>query len=692
MFKYLPATVCLIGLAACGPAEESERQAQATDAAKMPLADEGSTLTSGVYVDNMDKATRAQDDFYRYINGAWLDSSEIPADRVRWGSSYEIIERNENRMRVILDETAVADAEAGSDVQKIRDYFNAYMDAERADLRGISALAEAFARIDTIEDHDDVLAQFGWSMQRGVADPFGFYVDRDREDTERSLFYLWQGGLGLPDRDYYLKDDEKFEQIRADYTAYVSRILELSGIDDPDAAAQRIMDFETRMAEVQWPKEKTRDRLATYNLKNRDDLAALTPDFNWSVYLEAAGLGGADELVIATPSFFEAFATMFPTISVDDWKQYLKYKLASYYAYQLGQDFFDARFGFYSKTLRGQEEPRERWQYALSQINNLLGDAMGRIYLEKYFPEEAKQRTEAMVGNLRAAFADSIDGLEWMSPETKAGAHKKLASLRVYVGYPGYWRDYTALEIRADDMLGNSMRGEANKYRADVAKLQSGPIDGEFLRPTQTFNAYYSPTAGELVFLAGFLQPPMFDPDADDAVNYGAIGRVIGHEISHAFDDQGRKVDENGENRDWWAPQDAEKYEALAQIIVEQYAQFEPLDGIHINGELTLGENIADLAGTIVAYRAYLKSLNGNEAPVIDGFTGQQRFFIGAAQINRNKAREGALREQLLSDPHSPSEYRTTGVMPNIPEFYEVWDVREGDGMYKAPEDRVVIW
>jgi endothelin-converting enzyme/putative endopeptidase len=443
---------------------------------------------------------------------------------------------------------------------------------------------------------------------------------------------------------------------------------------------------------VQWPKEKTRDRLATYNLKSRDDLAALTPDFNWSVYLEAAGLGGADELVIATPSFFEAFATMFPTISVSDWKQYLKYKLASYYAYQLGQDFFDVQFGFYGKTLRGQEEPRERWQYALSQINNLLGDAMGRIYLEKYFPEEAKQRTEAMVENLRAAFADSIDGLEWMSPETKAGAHKKLASLRVYVGYPGYWRDYTDLEIRADDMLGNTMRGQAHSFRSDVEKLQSGPIDGEFMRPTQTFNAYYSPTAGELVFLAGFLQPPMFDPDAEDAVNYGAIGRVIGHEISHAFDDQGRKVDENGENRDWWAPQDAEKYEALAQIIVEQYAQFEPLEGMHINGELTLGENIADLAGVIVAYRAYLKSLDGKQAPVIDGFTGQQRFFIGAAQINRSMSREGALREQLLSDPHSPSEYRTSGVMPNIPEFYDVWDVKEGDDMYKAPEDRVVIW
>jgi putative endopeptidase len=692
MFKYLPAAVCLIGLVGCGPAEETQHNAPETDVATVPSAGETGGPTSGVYVDNMDQATRPQDDFFRYVNGAWLDQAEIPADRVRWGSSYEIIERNENRLRVILDETAAAEAEAGSDTQKIRDYFNAYMDEERANLRGVSSLAEAFARIDTLETHDDVLAQFGWSIQRGVGDPFDFYVDRDREDTKRSLFYLWQGGLGLPDRDYYLKDDEKFEQIRADYTTYIARILELSKIDASDAAAQRIMDFETKLAEAHWPKEKTRDRLATYNLKNRDDLQAMTPDFNWSVYLEAAGLGGADELVITTPSFFVAFATLFPTVSVEEWKEYLKYKLASFYAYQLDQDFFDANFGFYGKTLRGQEEPQERWQYALSQVNNLLGDAMGRIYLKKYFPEEAKQRTEAMVENLRTAFGESINALEWMSPETKAGAHKKLAALRVYVGYPGYWRDYTNLEIRPDDMLGNTMRGEAQKYRADLDKLVSGPIDGEFGRPTQTFNAYYRPTAGELVFLAGFLQPPMFDLDADDAVNYGAIGRVIGHEISHAFDDQGRKVDENGENRDWWAPQDAEKYEALAEAIVEQYEQFEPIDGIHINGKLTLGENIADLAGTIVAYRAYLKSLDGEEAPVIDGFTGPQRFFIGAAQINRSKAREGYLREQLLSDPHSPAPYRTTGVMPNIAEFYETWDVQEGDAMYKAPEDRVVIW
>ncbi len=686
------AAVLVVTLAACGQQEEPAATGQDSVAQEPAAAASGSEVKSGIYVDNIDTATRPQDDFFRYVNGAWLDTAEIPADRVRWGSSYEIIERNEDRMRVILDETASSEAESGSDAQKIRDYFNAYMDVERANLRGASALAEPFARIDTIENHDDVLGQFGWSMQRGVGAPFSYYVDRDRQDTKRSLFYLWQGGLGLPDRDYYLKDEEKFVEIRSAYVDYIARILELSGIDQHADAAQRVMDFETRLAEIHWPKEKLRDRLATYNLKDRDALEEMTPDYNWSRYLEAAGLGQANEIVITAPSFFESFAALFPTVSVDEWKVYLKYKLASSFAYQLDQDFFDAYFNFYGKTLRDQQEPRERWQYALSQINGLLGDAMGRIYLEKYFPQEAKVRTEAMVENLRAAFGESIDALEWMSPETKAEAHKKLAALRVYVGYPGYWRDYTNLEIRPDDLLGNTMRGRAHDYGAELDKLVTGPIDGEFGLPTQSFNAYYRPTAGELVFLAGFLQPPMFDLEADDAVNYGALGRVIGHEISHAFDDQGRKVDEKGENRDWWTPEDAAQYEALAQRIVEQYEQFEPIEGLNINGELTLGENIADLAGTIVAYRAYLRSLDGEEAPVIDGFTGKQRFFVGAAQINRSKAREGYLREQILSDPHSPAQFRTTGVMPNILEFYEVWDVKEGDGMYRAPKDRVVIW
>ena len=649
-------------------------------------------MLSGVLVDNMDTSVRPQDNFYRYVNGAWLDRTEIPAERVRWGSSYEIIERNEQRLKTILEETAAADAATGTDVQKIGDFYTAYMDAERAAALGLEPLAGRLAAIDAVADHADLLPLFGDMIRHELESPFAYYVDRDRENTRRYLFYLWQGGLGLPDRDYYLRDDEKFAQIRGDYLAYVDRLLSLSGVADSEAAAGAIVDLETRLAEIHWPKENTRDRLATYNLMDREQVRSLGDGFDWDGYLAAAGLAGVDELVVATPSFFEGFATLFGATDLDVWKHYLRYKLLDFHAYYLSQAFFDTRFDFYGRILRGQEKPLARWQYAVNQVNALLGDAMGRLYLEKYFPAEAKLRTEAMVENLRAAFRESIDALDWMSESTKAEARKKLAALRVYVGYPGHWRDYDGLVIRPDDLMGNRLRALAHDYDYELRKLASGPIDGEFGLPTQTFNAYYRPTAGELVFLAGFLQPPMFDLAADDAVNYGALGRVIGHEVSHAFDDQGRKVDENGENRDWWTQADAERYELLAQALAAQYEQFEPIEGLHINGQLTLGENIADLAGTIVAYRAYLKSLDGEPAPVIDGFTGPERFFIGAAQINRSKLREGYLREMLLSNPHSPPEYRTTGVVPNMPEFYEVFDVQPGDGHYRAPEDRVRIW
>lgn len=688
----------VVGLAGCGPAgDEGPAGPQGSsdvEARTARTAGESPTaLTSGVLKDNMDTSVRPQDDFYRYVNGAWLGRTEIPAERVRWGSSYQIIEKNEQRIKTILEETAAdADATAGSDVQKIGDFFTAYMDRQRADTLGLEPLAARLAAIEAVQDHADLLPLFGWMTRHGQDSPFGFYVDRDRENTQRYLFYLWQGGLGLPDRDYYLRDDEKFGQIRSDYEAYIRRILELSGLAGSDQAASNILGLETQMAAAHWPKEKTRDRLATYNLMDREQLRGLGADFDWDAYLGAAGLADTEELVVGTPSFFEGFADLYRQTDLETWRQYLRFKLLDSHAYYLGQEFFDTRFEFYGRKLRGQEQPLERWQYAVNQVNALLGDAMGRIYLDKYFPAEAKIRTEAMVENLRVAFRESIDALEWMSEETKAEARNKLAALRVYVGYPGHWRNYDALEIRPDDLVGNRLRALAHDYDYELGKLASGPVDGEFGLPTQSFNAYYRPTAGELVFLAGFLQPPMFDLAADDAVNYGALGRVIGHEVSHAFDDQGRKVDEKGENRDWWTEADAARYETLAQKLAAQYEEFEPLEGLHINGQLTLGENIADLAGTIVAYRAYLKSLDGKEPPVIDGFTGAERFFIGASQINRSKLREGYLREMLLSDPHSPPEYRTTGVVPNMTEFYAVFDVKPGDGHYRDSADRVRIW
>jgi len=649
-------------------------------------------LSSGLLADDMDTTVRPQDDFFRYANGGWLARTEIPPERAAYGAFTEVHERNEKRLKVILEEAAAADAPAGSDMQLVGDFYASYMDKARANKLGLEPLGALLAQISAAKTHEDILRLYGRFIRLNVEDPFAFYVDRDRGDTRRSLFYFWQGGLGLPDRDYYTKDDEKFAEIRDAYVGYIGQILALSGADGSEDTAKSIMELETRLAALHWPQEKLRDRIATYNLMDRDALATMAPGIDWDIYLEAAGLGQQDEVVVGTPSFFTGFGDLFGETGVDLWRSYLRFKLINSFAKELSEEYFDASFDFYGRVLRDKQKPMERWQYALAEINGILGDALGRIYLERYFPEQARVRTAAMVDNLRAAFRESMAELDWMSPETRQQAMRKLDALTVYIGYPGTWREYAGLEILPDDLVGNEIRGRIFDFDAGLRELTEGPKDGEFGYPTHMVNAYYRPTAGELVFLAGVLQPPFFNLDADDAINYGAIGAGIGHEMSHAFDDQGRKVDEKGENRDWWTAEDAARYEARAAVLVEQFEQYEPIEGININGQLTLGENIADLAGLTIAYRAYQRSLDGREAPVIDGFTGNQRFFFGFANIWRTLAREGHLREILLSDPHSPGEYRVIGTLSNMPEFYEAFDVKEGDGLYRAPEDRVRIW
>lgn len=659
---------------------------------KTPEPPVSAQMSSGLDFQDVDESVRPQDDFYRFVNGGWLDRTEIPPERAAYGAFVEVHERNEKRLKAILEESADAEAPPGSDVQLIGSFYASYMDASRANEMGLEPLAGLLASIDQAQTRDDVLRLFGEFIRMDIEDPFAYYVDRDRGDTRRSLFYFWQGGLGLPDRDYYLKDDEKFAAIREAYVDYAATLLGLSGHTDAAEAARRIMGLETRLAEIHWPQEKLRDRIATYNLTDREGLEAMAPGFDWAVYLASAGLGDQQQVVVGTPSFFTGFGEIFAATGIDLWQSYLRLKLLNSFANQLGDEYAEANFQFYGKALRDQEKPLERWQFALNNINVILGDALGRIYLEHYLPDSARVRTEAMIDNLRAAFRESMDELEWMSAETREEAKRKLDALTVYVGYPGTWREYAGLEMRPDDLIGNKIRGLHFAFDARLRELVEGPRDGEFGRPTHVVNAYYRPTAGELVFLAGVLQPPFFDTEADDALNYGAIGAGIGHEMSHAFDDQGRKVDEKGENRDWWTPQDAERYEIRAARLVEQFAQYEPLDGVPINGELTLGENIADLAGLTIAYRAYQRSLGGREAPVIDGFTGDQRFFIGFARIWRTKAREGYLREKLLSGPHSPGPYRVLGTLSNMPEFYAAFDVGEGDGIYRPPADRVKIW
>ncbi len=673
---WIPALAALILTA--GPAAGTDA-GMPTAEASTGGTDGGRPLKSGIVLENIDHDTRPQDNFFQYANGAWLDSTEIPEDEVRYGAWTEVRERNEERLRAILEEAAAADAPAGSDLQKIGDFYRSYMDTETANRLGLDALADELALIDAAKTHDDLVSIFGRNLSLQLGVPFAYYVDRDQGDTSRSLIYLFQGGLGLPDRDYYFKEGEKFETIREGYVDYVERLLELAGHDDSRAAAEGVMALETRIADMHWEAVKARDRSARYNLTAVAELPTLAPGLDWDLFLDGAQISQEEEVVLGMPSFFTGFAAMAPTVSVADWKTYLRFHLIDGFAYQMSQPFFDARFEFRGRVLRDQQAPRQRWEYALSNANFVLRDAIGRIYLERYFPPEAGDRMRAMVENLRRAFSRSIDELDWMQPQTKAEAQKKLASLKVYVGYSDHWREYSRVDIASDDLMGNMIRGTRETYFYDIRKLGKTPVDGEFGRGTQEVNASIRPTTGEMFFYAGILQPPFFDLEADDAYNYGAIGAAIGHEMLHAFDDQGRKFDENGELRDWWTAEDAEEYQRRAQVMIDQYSRFEPIDGVHINGELTLGENIGDHAGLTMAFRAYRLSLEGEEAPVIDGFTGEQRFFMGFGSVWRMKSREGRLREQLLSGPHSPARYRVIGTVTNMPEFYEAFDVKQGD-------------
>lgn len=680
-------------LTACGNTDTPSAAVSAQ--VEAPASDDETAVVkkrSGIALENIDHATRPQDDFFRYANGAWMDKTEIPPDEVRYGSWTEVRERNEERLKSVLEEAAATDSEPGSDLQKIGDFYTSYMDEARADELGLEALREELGHIEAASTHDDLIPLFGRNMWLDLGAPFDYYVDRDRGDTSRNLFYLWQGGLGMPDRDYYLEDDEKFVTMRAGYVDYADKLLSLAGHEDSRAAAEAILALETRIAEIHWDKLRVRDRIETYNLTPADKLAELAPGFDWGTYLEAAGLASAAEINFSTPSFFTDFGALWTGVPVDDWKSYLTLHLIDGFAYQLSQPFFDARFEFRGRVLRGQEQSRPRWEYALQNANALLQDAIGRIYLERFFPPEADRRMRVMVDNLKKAYSRSIEELDWMQPETKAEAQKKLAALRVYVGYPEYFEDYSAVDILPDDLLGNMIRGTRSDYQRDLDDLGQPPRKGQFLIGTQQVNAYILPTASELVFLAGALQPPFFDLEADDAVNYGAIGSAIGHEMLHAFDDQGRKIDEKGELRDWWAAEDAEEYERRAQKMIDQYSAYEPIEGLNINGELTLGENIGDHAGLTMAFRGYQLSLDGKPSEVIDGFTGEQRFFMGYAGVWRLIAREEFMREQITSDPHSPSRYRVIGVVSNMPEFYEAFGVKEGDGHWRAPADRVKIW
>jgi putative endopeptidase len=653
-------------------------------------------LVSGLQPNYFDNTVRPQDDLYRHVNGKWLDATEIPADKARYGAFYELTDTAEGQLRDIVDGLAASDvATLDEDARKIRDLYASFMDESRLATLGISPLRTELAAIDKLNSPGAVAAHMAYLVQMGVDTPVVPYVHQDNRESTRYAVDLYQAGLGLPDRDYYLKDgdDGTYKKIRSAYTQHIAALLKQAGQTQATNAAQQILKLETALARAQWDKVTNRDPIKTYNKYPLAKLKTLAPGFDWPGYLKAIGVADkVDYLLISQPNYVTAYSKLLRSESLQAWKNYLKFRVVAEYAPYLSQPFVDTNFAFVGTTLRGIPTNRPRWKRGLTVIESSLGEGLGKVYVAKHFPPENKQRMEKLVSNLLAAYRESINGLDWMSPATKQAAQEKLSKFTVKIGYPQQWRDYSTLQIAADDLVGNVTRAQRFAYQRQLNKLGK-PIDrSEWQMTPQTVNAYYNPELNEIVFPAAILQSPFFNAQADDAANYGGIGAVIGHEISHGFDDQGSQYDGDGNLRDWWTKEDHEKFTAKTSALVTQYSAYEPVPGYKVNGALTLGENIADNSGLAIAHKAYLLSLQGKKAPVMDGLSGEQRFYSGWAQVWRNKARQQEEIRLLAVDPHSPAQIRALGAAVNQEPFYKAFDVMPGDKMYVPPEKRVTIW
>jgi putative endopeptidase len=647
-------------------------------------------LASGIDRANFDPSVRFQDDLFRAVNGAWLARTEIPADRADYGAFTALAEQAEKDVRAIIESCAAAGAKATDEEKKVGDLYASYMDEARAERLGVQPIAGTLAAIDGIQSKAGLARTLAELERTGTGGVVGCSIDPDAKRSDRYILYLSQGGLGLPDRDYYW--DARYKQKLAAYETHVARSLALCGLADAPGAAAKIVAFETRLARAQWPKEDNRDSVKTYNKRTREELARLAPGFDWKLYLDGVGAGAVEDLIVSQPSYFTAMAAMADSTPLGTWKAWLKWKVVQQHAALLNRATADANFAFYGGVLRGIPKNRPRWKRAVATVEGCLGEAVGKMYVARHFPPGAKLRMDAMVKNIIAAYGQAFRGLDWMSPATKQKALAKLAAFNPKIGYPKKWRDYSALSIRRDDLVGNIERASAFEWNRRLARLDK-PVDrDEWMMTPQTVNAYYNPSMNEIVFPAAILQPPFFNAAADDAVNYGAIGAVIGHETGHGFDDQGSKWDGAGNLADWWTPADRAEFDRRSAALAAQFDRFEPLPGYKVNGRFTLGENSADLAGLTISYAAYRRSLGGREAPVIDGLSGDQRFFIGWAQAWRRKHRVDDLKNRLLVDPHSPAEFRANGTVRNVPAFFAAFGVKPGDKMYRPPGERVKIW
>lgn len=670
-----------LGLASCASQQAPQSQVEVKK-------------SSGIELENFDHQVRHQDDFYYSVNGKWLATTPIPADKSNYGAFSVLYEESQAALKQIIEEAAAKPNKAeGSVEQKIGDFYAAYMDSTLTDQLGIAPLKGQLADIAKTASHADIAALMGKLLTDGSGIPFGFYVNNDAKNSSQYGVYLYQSGLTLPDRDYYLKDDPKFVANREAMREYVRNLMSAAGYPHADAAAANVANIELFIAQSQWSRVESRDANKAYNKMSLKELQQLMGGFDFDGFAKAAGLTGkTQDVIVRQPSYFEKLGAEFGKFPVSAWQDYLAFHLVDSYAGLLSQQFVDLHFDFHSKTLMGIQEQKPRWKRAVDGADQVIGELVGKEYVARHFQPEAKARMESMIKNLIKGFEVSIDELEWMTPETKKAAQEKLSKFTYKIGYPDKWKDYSNLEIKADDLVGNYQRYARFEYQDMLAKLGK-PIDrSEWHMTPQTVNAYYNPVMNEIVFPAAILQPPFFNMEADDAVNYGGIGAVIGHEISHGFDDQGAKYDGDGNLRNWWTDKDREEFQKRGVQLSAQYSQFEALPGKFVNGDLTLGENIGDLGGLTVALRSYHLSLNGKEAPVMDGLSGDQRFFVGWSQVWRRNYRDEELGRRLLTDPHSPSHYRAMGTPRNVEGFYKAFDLKPTDKMYLSEEDRVKIW
>ncbi|WP_370589968.1 M13 family metallopeptidase [Undibacterium sp. 14-3-2] len=651
-------------------------------------------LQSGIDVQYNDKSVKPQEDFYRHVNGGWLKNAQIPSDRSSAGAFMDLREAVVPRLHAIIDGLAKSKNASGSDAQKISDLYASFMDMKSIEAAGLKPLQADFAKIDALTDKKQIPALMAWLNRISVTAPYDIQIHQDNKDSTKYVLDIGQSGLALPDRDYYLKDDDaKLKDTRSKYLKHVETMLTMSGDKEAAKNAAAILAFETELAKVQWTKVDLRDPIKAYNKIEISKINELTAGYDWNAYLNELGVTGKiDYVIVGQPSYLVGMNKVLQETSLDTIKAYFKWHLLSSVASQLPKQYSDENFAFFSKTLRGVPEQEIRWKRGVRLVDSGMGESLGKLYVAKHFPADSKAKMEKLVANLLLAYKESIDTLDWMSPETKKEAQAKLATFMPKIGYPNKWKDYSALHITKGDAVGNLRAIRSFAAQTELNKLGK-PIDrDEWGMTPQTVNAYYNPEMNEIVFPAAILQPPFFNPKADDAVNYGGIGTVIGHEISHGFDDQGAQYDGAGNLRDWWTKEDHVKFAAKTAALVKQYNAFSPVPGYNVNGELTLGENIADNSGLAISYKAYQLSLGGKPAPVINGLTGNQRFFTGFGQVWRSKMREQEAIIRIKTDPHSPGEFRANGSLRNMTPFYQSFGVKEGDKMYLPPAERVTIW